>query len=111
MWVCVVVILPGEGGFVVFSGCLELAKESDRDALQEQKSVACYWRCRQRRVWLSQCPYSSRNVEDALGVIVERCYGLDVHKASVTARFQCNDESEVRTFATTTEALLEMSDL
>jgi transposase len=43
-------------------------------------------------------------------VMVERCCGLDVHKASVSACFRRDSESEVRTFATTTGALLELSD-
>lgn len=45
-----------------------------------------------------------------MDVIVERCCGLDVHKASVSACFRRGHESEVRTFPTTTKALLELSD-
>lgn len=43
-------------------------------------------------------------------VIIERCCGLDVHKSSVSACFRRGSESEVRTFATTTKSLLDMSD-
>ena len=45
-----------------------------------------------------------------MDILIERCCGLDVHKASVSACFQRGNESEVRTFATTTKALLELSD-
>lgn len=43
-------------------------------------------------------------------IIVEKCCGLDVHKASVSACFRRGNSSEVRTFATTTKALLELGD-
>src|SRR3972149_1044283 len=60
--------------------------------------------------WIFQRPSSSRNVEDVMEVIIERCCGLDVHKASVSACFRRDGESQVRTFATTTRSLLELSD-
>ena len=46
-------------------------------------------------------------------VLYPRCAGLDVHKDSVVARIRCVTEplhDEVRTFATTTSALLELNE-
>jgi len=46
-------------------------------------------------------------------VLYPRCSGLDVHKDSVVARIRCVSEprhDEVRTFATTTTALMEMGE-
>jgi transposase len=46
-------------------------------------------------------------------VLYPRCAGLDVHKDSVVARVRCVSEpphDEVRSFATTTSALLELND-
>lgn len=46
-------------------------------------------------------------------VLYERCAGLDVHKDSVVARVRCVSEpehDEVRSFATTTSALLDLKD-
>jgi transposase len=46
-------------------------------------------------------------------VLYPRCAGLDVHKDSVVARIRCVSEpphDEVRTFATTTSALLELNE-
>lgn len=46
-------------------------------------------------------------------VLYPRCAGLDVHKDSVVARIRCVTEplhDEVRSFATTTSALLELSE-
>jgi transposase len=46
-------------------------------------------------------------------VLYPRCAGLDVHKDSVVARVRCVSEpphDEVRSFATTTSALLELSE-
>lgn len=46
-------------------------------------------------------------------VLYPRCSGLDVHKDSVVARIRCVSEpphDEVRTFATTTSALMEMGE-
>lgn len=45
-----------------------------------------------------------------MDVIVERCCGLDVHKASVSACLRTGTHSEVRTFPTTTRSLLMLSD-
>jgi hypothetical protein len=47
--------------------------------------------------------------------IIERCAGLDVHKASVTAGVRISEESEglhqeIREFATTTPGLLVLRD-
>src|SRR5580700_2014313 len=45
-------------------------------------------------------------------VLYPRCAGLDVHKDSVVARIRCVSEplhDEVKTFATTTSALLELN--
>jgi transposase len=46
-------------------------------------------------------------------VLYPRCAGLDVHKDSVVVRVRCVSEplhDEVKSFATTTSALLELSD-
>jgi transposase len=46
-------------------------------------------------------------------VLYERCAGLDVHKDNVVARVRCVSEpknDEVRSFATTTSALLDLKD-
>jgi transposase len=46
-------------------------------------------------------------------VLYPRCAGLDVHKDSVVARIRCVSaplHDEVRSFATTTSALMELSD-
>ena len=46
-------------------------------------------------------------------VLYPRCAGLDVHKDSVVTRIRCVSaplHDEVRSFATTTSALLELSD-
>lgn len=46
-------------------------------------------------------------------VLYPRCAGLDVHKDSVVARIRCVSEplhDEVRSFATTTSALMELGD-
>src|SRR6195256_474565 len=46
-------------------------------------------------------------------VLYPRCAGLDVHKDSVVARIRCVSQplhDEVRTFATTTSALLELNE-
>jgi transposase len=46
-------------------------------------------------------------------VLYERCAGLDVHKDNVVARVRCVSEpkhNEVRSFATTTSALLDLKD-
>jgi len=46
-------------------------------------------------------------------VLYPRCAGADVHKASVLARIRCVSEprhDEVRTFATTASALMEMGE-
>ena len=46
-------------------------------------------------------------------VLYPRCAGLDVHKDNVVARIRCVSEpvhDEVRTFATTTSALLELNE-
>jgi transposase len=45
-------------------------------------------------------------------VLYPRCCGLDVHKDSVVARIRCVSQpmhDEVKTFATTTSALLDLS--
>ena len=46
-------------------------------------------------------------------VLYERCAGLDVHKDNVVARVRCVSEpkhDEVKSFATTTSALLDLKD-
>jgi transposase len=46
-------------------------------------------------------------------ILYPRCAGLDVHKDSVVARIRCVSEpkhDEVKTFATTTSALLELNE-
>ncbi|MHB1459612.1 MAG: IS110 family RNA-guided transposase [Armatimonadota bacterium] len=45
-----------------------------------------------------------------MDIIIENCCGLDVHKSSVSACFRRGGQSEVRTFSTTTGALLGLSD-
>jgi transposase len=48
-----------------------------------------------------------------MDVLYPRCAGLDVHKDSVVARIRCVSEpvhDEVKTFATTTSALLELNE-
>jgi transposase len=48
-----------------------------------------------------------------MDVLYRRCAGLDVHKDSVVARIRCVSEpvhDEVRTFGTTTSALLELNE-
>lgn len=45
-------------------------------------------------------------------VLYPRCAGLDVHKDSVVARIRCVSQplhDEVKTFATTTSALIELN--
>jgi transposase len=42
-------------------------------------------------------------------VIYERCCGLDIHKASVTACVIIGSQKEIRTFGTMTDSLLEMT--
>jgi hypothetical protein len=48
-----------------------------------------------------------------MDVLYPRCAGLDVHKDSVVARIRCVSQpshDEVKTFATTTSALLELNE-
>ena len=48
-----------------------------------------------------------------MDLLYPRCAGLDVHKDSVVARIRCVSEplhDEVKTFATTTSALLELNE-
>jgi transposase len=42
-------------------------------------------------------------------IIYERCCGLDIHKASITACVIIGDQKEIRTFRTMTEDLLQMT--
>ena len=42
-------------------------------------------------------------------VIYERCCGLDIHKASITACVIIGSQKEIRTFATMTDSLLQMT--
>jgi transposase len=52
-------------------------------------------------------------VEETYAGLYERCAGLDVHKDNVVARVRCVSEpkcDEVRSFATTTSALLDLKD-
>src|SRR5262249_7728606 len=63
---------------------------------------------------LNEVPSPTALVEDKMEVLHQRCAGLDVHKKSVVACVRLATENkvitEVRTFATTTAGLLELSD-
>jgi transposase len=66
-------------------------------------------------VWASDPPYRKLKREASLRIMHQRCAGLDVHKRTVVAcRLRLNEpgavEREVRTFGTTTSALLLLVD-